>query len=181
MDIFDNIGQGVENLFNRAVDMGHKVNISAKEAQKISKIRGQLKEEERVLEDLFGTLGEAYYMEMRDQAHKLDVRTAELLLQIDQVIEGIERLENLLKYRELEEAEKNGIHRCYECGALLDEGDKFCSSCGARVLDLDEEDFIEAEVRPQTRTCLHCSYEMDEEASFCPRCGSQVEDFDEDF
>ncbi|MDO5036692.1 MAG: zinc ribbon domain-containing protein [Tissierellia bacterium] len=179
MDIFDGIGRGVEDLFNRAVDMGQRVNNTAKEAQKQSKLKLQIKEEQKQLEGLFTHLGEAYYMEMRDQSHRLETKAAQLLLQIDQVIEDIERLENLLKYQELMEAEKNGQKRCARCGAQLDDKAKFCSNCGAEVLDLSgPEDLIEAEVKKEKHYCLHCHYELEEGAIYCPRCGSKVEDYD---
>ncbi len=57
---------------------------------------------------------------------------------------------------------------CTGCGATLQEGDAFCSSCGMAV--------PEPEPEPPTRTCAACGREVDADAAFCSGCGAKIED-----
>lgn len=169
MDIFDTIGKNLESFAEQAKDLTKRVNIGAKEASKVTKIKFQLKEQEGQLNLLYRDLGETYYMEMRNQAHRAEKSSSELLMQIDEVILDIERLENLIKYGELNEGDKR---YCIQCNAELGEGDKFCRRCGMPVDMADDAEIIEIS---NPKVCPHCQHEISEDAIYCPGCGQPIE------
>ncbi len=171
MDIFNAIGKNLESFAEQAKDLTKRVNIGAKEASKVTKIKFQLKEQEGQLNILYRDLGEAYYMEMRNQGHRTDKSSSELLMQLDEVITDIERLENLIKYGELNEG---SVKYCLQCHAELSEGDKFCRRCGTPVPQeiIEDEDIIEV---MDPNECPYCHHELSEDASYCPGCGHEVD------
>ncbi len=57
-----------------------------------------------------------------------------------------------------------GALACTGCGAALQEGDAFCSSCGTRV----------PEPEP-VRVCASCGREVPGDAAFCGGCGSRLD------
>lgn len=52
--------------------------------------------------------------------------------------------------------------KCIQCGQDLEEGAKFCYSCGAKV---------------QNTFCSKCGAEMPRDAKFCGSCGSKTSDY----
>lgn len=59
-----------------------------------------------------------------------------------------------------------GAQACTSCGAALEEGDAFCSSCGTRV----------PEPVVSVRVCSSCGREAAADAAFCSGCGTRLED-----
>ncbi len=51
-------------------------------------------------------------------------------------------------------------HTCPGCGAGVDVGDRFCSSCGHSL--------------PRQRACAHCHEPAEPEDRFCGRCGTRL-------
>lgn len=51
---------------------------------------------------------------------------------------------------------------CTKCGENLQDGSKFCSSCGATV------------TLPEPSHCLNCNAELASNAKFCTECGTPV-------
>ncbi|MCD1146761.1 zinc ribbon domain-containing protein [Peptoniphilus sp. KCTC 25270] len=171
MDLFTNIGKGIEELTKQAKDVGKRVNHGAKEASKQTKIKLQIKELEMELAQRYTELGKAYYLEMRSQSHKTETSSAEILLQLDQLHSDYEALENLLRFRELEAGDM-GEKRCKNCHQLLSEEAKFCSACGTPVDEEEEMTIIEME---ETKIpCPHCGFLLPSDASYCTCCGSKI-------
>jgi len=50
---------------------------------------------------------------------------------------------------------------CRKCGAMNEEGDKFCSNCGEKLAVVKKE-------------CYSCNAIIDENVKFCPNCGSPM-------
>lgn len=69
-----------------------------------------------------------------------------------------------------QEEEKDG-KSCPECGAVLEEGQNFCSKCGIKIL-------YEAPVEPQEESkaviCPECKRELKDGEIFCPECGMKL-------
>ena len=58
---------------------------------------------------------------------------------------------------------KKGVQmKCIQCGQELEEGAKFCYSCGAKV---------------QNTFCSKCGAELPRDAKFCGSCGSKTSDY----
>lgn len=53
---------------------------------------------------------------------------------------------------------------CSECGKSLKPGAKFCSSCGAKVVE-----------KPKKKFCTSCGKEVEGKAKFCSGCGQKLE------
>ena len=61
------------------------------------------------------------------------------------------------------ESSTKGVQmKCIQCGQELEEGAKFCYSCGAKV---------------QNTFCSQCGAEIPSDAKFCSSCGSKTSDY----
>ena len=56
---------------------------------------------------------------------------------------------------------------CPKCGKEVEEGVKFCSSCGIPIESIKE-------VEIEKRFCPKCGTELREEENFCSSCGTRV-------
>jgi predicted amidophosphoribosyltransferase len=57
----------------------------------------------------------------------------------------------------MESPEKNA---CNDCGQHVDESDKFCRKCGAKIIRVPR--------------CPSCGLEVDGNDAFCRRCGAKL-------
>lgn len=172
MDLFSGIGKSLEGLAKQAKDVGKKVNIGAKEASKNTRLKLKIKEMEVKIQEAYGQLGQTYYMEMRSQSHRTEMTSAELLCHLDDLQMEKDALNNLIKYRELEETDQVEGLTCVNCHQELSPGDRFCSYCGHEVLEKEKE-IIEAKQVREVE-CPNCYFMVEEGTSFCSRCGSKI-------
>lgn len=56
------------------------------------------------------------------------------------------------------------VKTCRKCGAILKEGQEFCTQCGTSI----------------KRICTNCGNELKEGELFCPKCGTKYEEKKED-
>ncbi len=56
---------------------------------------------------------------------------------------------------------------CKNCGEILSEGAKFCSSCGTKVSQ-DEN------MKSKNKFCSECGAIIKNDSKFCSECGSKV-------
>jgi len=75
--------------------------------------------------------------------------------------------------------------KCPKCGKPVDAGQKFCNSCGAKLVDevncvkcgkpmTAGNKFCPECGSKQTIECPKCGYELAPNAKFCPECGSKL-------
>ena len=62
------------------------------------------------------------------------------------------------------------VPTCVKCGAVLEEGQKFCTVCGTKV---GEEPAAPVQ-HMQSLTCLSCGAALEEGQKFCTKCGTPV-------
>lgn len=69
---------------------------------------------------------------------------------------------------------------CQNCGAELDSGMKFCTSCGQwvpeEVFTAAQATIVQAPVPEQLRVCSSCGAQVREGDKFCTECGHAIED-----
>lgn len=54
---------------------------------------------------------------------------------------------------------------CEKCGKILDEGVKFCPSCGTEVKTEEKEELLDP-------ICKKCGTILSDDVKFCPNCGT---------
>lgn len=62
------------------------------------------------------------------------------------------------------------VPTCVKCGAVLEEGQKFCTVCGTKV----EEEPAAPVQHMQSLTCRSCGAALEEGQKFCTKCGTPV-------
>ncbi|MHA1224184.1 MAG: zinc ribbon domain-containing protein [Candidatus Heimdallarchaeaceae archaeon] len=74
-----------------------------------------------------------------------------------------------LEERELVEKEikKVVVGRCSNCNTEIDEGFRFCPSCGMQVGTVKKA--------PKAEFCVNCGQKIEKRYNFCPSCGIQLE------
>ena len=62
------------------------------------------------------------------------------------------------------------VPTCVKCGAVLEEGQKFCTVCGTKV----GEELAAPVQHMQSLTCRSCGAALEEGQKFCTKCGTPV-------
>lgn len=63
---------------------------------------------------------------------------------------------------------QEGVPHCSECDSIVEQGDSFCTGCGAQFA------FESANDQPVEAHCFTCGLDVPVEESVCPRCESPV-------
>ncbi len=62
---------------------------------------------------------------------------------------------------------------CKYCGAQINDGEKFCSSCGMPVESSEEKQKVA--LSEEIIKCKYCGEQLNSGDKFCPACGMQVD------
>ena len=152
MGFFDDMSKKLAEAGNTAV-------AKTKEFTETAKLNSAISTEEGKIRDCYTELGRAFYKAGNENN---DERFA-------QYFEAIASSEELIKrYKEQIRAIK-GTEVCPNCGAEVEIGSAFCSTCGAKLPEKPVEP-----VKEQP-TCPNCHEPVEEGSRFCTNCGHPLE------
>lgn len=118
MDTFDEALQKAKGFFDSACK-------KTDEVVNVSKLKFELSSAENKLDKAYLTLGKVQYDVLKGN-EDLEPQLKAIVLDVNEKLEAVETLRN-------EIAKLTGKGVCKECGAVLNSGAVFCSSCGKKV------------------------------------------------
>ena len=122
---------GILNKFN---DVSKGVNDKAKSISEANNLKRKiLYEEERIVE-IFTDIGKKYYKNPNEAPNVLKV-----------LCDDIDTRRRRIKRMRYEFNQIKGYKICPKCGAEVNDKFQFCGVCGARLPDVDDEDFSSLE------------------------------------
>ena len=122
---------GILNKFN---DVSKGVNDKAKSISEANNLKRKiLYEEERIVE-IFTDIGKKYYKNPNEDPNVLKV-----------LCDDIDTRRRRIKRMRYEFNQIKGYKICPKCGAEVNDKFQFCCVCGARLPDVDDEDFSSLE------------------------------------
>ena len=177
MALFDNLSRKASEVSARAIQ-------KTKEISDITRLNALISEEEKRQNNYYYQLGKQYY-----SIHSTDGEDIFKPL-ISSIIESEKNLSEMKKQVQ----DLKGIQRCEKCGAEVEKGAAFCSSCGSpmpqAVTYVATSDIVTctscgAKVKKGTRFCTSCGRPMEQPAVVqieeqqemvkCPNCGADLE------
>ena len=182
MAFWDNFSQKASETTAKAVQ-------KAKEMSDIAKLNSMISEEETKINNNYYQVGKLY-VAMHSHDHE-----EEFTGMVASIAESEEKIKN---YRQQIQDIK-GVVRCPQCGAEVQSGVAFCSSCGApmaKVQPVGTDDMVRCEgcgamIKKGVRFCTSCGKPMVQVATpetagesvtessvqdkICPNCGTKNE------
>ena len=154
MTLFDDFSKKVGSFAQTTVQ-------KSKELAEITKINFQISGEEDKIKKTYIEIGKIYFEE---NAASATGRTAELCNQINASMDVIKDLREKIN-------EAKNIVLCPNCGKEVDNSNKFCNGCGAKMPVVESA----AEVADENKaTCKACGADMQEGSPFCQNCGTKA-------
>jgi RNA polymerase subunit RPABC4/transcription elongation factor Spt4 len=132
-------------------------------AQEISQYKKEIQDLSESRGDLILRLGEDTYRKIRT-GEILDNHLREYFLSIAELDRKIFKAQNALEIL----SQKSETQTCTHCGAIIENGDKFCGSCGQKQ---EEKNVLTDQT--QLAICPACEEQIPTTAKFCPCCGSR--------
>lgn len=177
MALFDNLSRKASEISARAIQ-------KTKEISDITRLNAQISEEEKRQNNCYYQLGKQYY-----SIHSTDGEDV-----FKPLISSITESEKKLSEMKKQVQDLKGVQRCEKCGAEVEKGAAFCSSCGSpmpqAVTYVASSDIVTctscgAKVKKGTRFCTSCGKPMEQPAVIqieeqqetvkCPNCGADLE------
>lgn len=178
-----------DNLSQKASETTAKAMQKAKEMSDIAKLNSIISEEETKINNTYYQIGKLYAA-MHSNDHE-----EEFVGMITTLREADEKIGNCRQQIQ----DIKGVVRCSQCGAEVQVGAAFCSSCGAsmpKVQMANTDDLIKCEscgamVKKGVRFCTACGNPMahmaasetsgtpiiedETQSKVCPNCGAKIE------
>ena len=151
MGFFDDLGKKV-------TDAGQKTLQKTKEMSETVRINSMISDEEKMINNTYIQIGTLYVSK-----HKEDCED-EFAVMVNNVLEAQQRIKNYQK--QIQNIKK--VQRCENCGAEVQQGAAFCSSCGATMLK------VQVESTDELIKCENCGAMVKKEMSFCTQCGKAM-------
>lgn len=147
-----------DNFSQKASETTAKAMQKAKEMSDIAKLNSMISEEESKINNSYYQIGKLY---TAMHSHDCEEEFANLVAVVQQAEEKIQ------SYRQQIQDIK-GVIRCPQCGAEVQSGVSFCSSCGApmpKAQPISVDDLVQ---------CKNCGAMMKKEVRFCTMCGNPM-------
>lgn len=153
-----------DNLGDRLNSVGKGIADKAKEVSDTTKLNGQIREEEKKIQNAYLTIGQKYYEQTKENPAP----------EFTELFQSIVASEGLISQYRFEIQKIKGVCNCENCGAEIDVNAAFCPSCGTKNEYLAK---MQAETAAQAagKVCSNCGAAVKEDAVFCPECGNRVE------
>lgn len=120
----------LDDLTESLTNAGKDVTQKAKDVSELARLKLDIKSKEDYVQKQYAQLGRAYFEKHREEE---DIEEAEQFFLVKEALEEISRLkEEVLRLQ--------GACECPRCGARMPEAAVFCSSCGAKMDDMFEEE-----------------------------------------
>ncbi len=103
--------------------------------------------------------------------HLMGIMTPPRAEEISTTVTEFEKPEAEQKAKSSEESSVELIYKCPSCGAIINKGQKFCTSCGFKLPENLEP---VAEESPEIKICPKCGAELKPGTKFCTECGAKV-------
>lgn len=151
MGFFDDLGKKV-------TDAGQKTLQKTKEMSEIVRINSMISDEEKKINNTYIQIGTLYVSKYNEDCED------EFAVMVNNVLEAQQRIKNFQK--QIQDIKK--VQRCEKCGAEVQQGAAFCSSCGATMPK------VQVESKDELIKCENCGAMVKKEMSFCIQCGEAM-------
>ena len=148
----------LDSLSRRAAEVSAKAIQRTRDFSDITRLNTQISEEEKKQSNLFYQLGKQYYAIHADNCE------GEFKSLISSILDSKLKLERLKKQVQ----DLKGIQRCEKCGAEVEKGAAFCSSCGT---PMPSQTIASAEDKV---ICGKCGAIVKKGLRFCTSCGNLI-------
>ena len=155
MAFFENLGKKISDASQGAAQQ-------AKNFSEVTKLNGSISEKEKKISHLYQAIGEAYYAQHKDDPNAEELEKIDEIKTLTAEIEKCRNEINKIK----------GIVKCSNCGAEVNAGAVFCSTCGSKMPQEQKE---EEAVPEGMRRCPGCDAVVPKENLFCTQCGMKLE------
>ena len=154
MGLLDKIGDASKGLTDKTKSISEANNLKRK----------ILYEEERIVE-IFTDIGKKYYKNPNEDPANLKV-----------LCDDIDTRRRRIKKMRFELNGIRGYKICPKCDAEVNERFQFCGRCGARLPDMEDDDFFEV-VCPSCGETIYFDEDMldNPDGLICPNCNEPIE------
>lgn len=178
-----------DNLSQKASETTAKAMQKAKEMSDIAKLNSVISEEETKINNTYYQIGKLYVaMHSHDHEEEFTGMIASLMESEEKIRTCRQQIQDI-----------KGVIRCPQCGAEIQSGAAFCSSCGTpmpKVQPVNTDDLVRCEgcgamVKKGVRFCTSCGKPMvqatvseptstpvaesEPQDKVCPNCGAKIE------
>lgn len=153
MGFFDDLGKKVS-------DAGQKTIQKTKEMSDIAKFNSMITEEEKKIVNNYYQIGKLYVSTRTNYEEAFQGMVENIKESEGRILECRKQIQDI-----------KGVIRCEKCGAEVQKGMPYCTSCGtAMIKNVSAEGILAGE-----KFCSNCGSRVSENAVFCAECGAKID------